>query len=110
MCGMFADAVECLPMLWNALDEKYRNRIERQTAWKVMSEVDFDHKFNENELMAKWTNIRIQYRSYFSRNRKTKSGQEANEPVKWKFYEAMDFIGRAEEEQTPTTVSNLVCK
>lgn len=101
--------VECLPMLWNAKDEKYRNRIERQSAWKQMSEADFDNKFTVDEIMAKWSNMRIQYRSYFAKYRKNKSGQGANEPVKWKFYGAMDFVGQAEEEQTSTTVSNLVC-
>lgn len=101
--------VECMPMLWNAQDEKYRNKTERQSAWKHISETDFDGKFKESEIMAKWSNIRIQYRSYFAKYRKTKSGQGASEQVKWKFYEAMDFVGRAEEEQTSTTVSNMVC-
>lgn len=96
-------------MLWNAKDEKYRNKIERQSAWKHISEADFDGKFNDTELMAKWSNMRIQYRSYFSKYRKTKSGQGASAPVKWKFYEALDFVGRAENEQTDSTVSNLVC-
>lgn len=101
--------VECVPMLWNARDLKYRNKIERQSAWKQMSENEFDKKFNDNELMAKWSNMRIQYRSYFAKYRKSKSGQGASESAKWKFYDAMDFVGRAEEEQTAATVSNLVC-
>lgn len=101
--------VELVPMLWNAKDEKYRNKFERQSAWKHMSEVDFEGKFSDSELLAKWSNIRIQYRSYYSKYQKTKSGQETDEPVKWKFYEAIDFVGRAEQEQTAITVSNLVC-
>lgn len=72
--------VECMPMLWI-----------------------------DNELMAKWSNMCIQYRSYFAKYRKTKSGQGASESVKWKFYDATDFVGRAEEDQTAATVSNLVC-
>lgn len=100
--------VECVPMLWNAKDEKYRNKIERQSAWKHISETEFDSKFSDNELMAKWSNMRIQYRSYLAKNRKTKSGQGTKDSIKWKFYEAKDFVGRAEEEQTASTVSNLV--
>lgn len=101
--------VECVPMLWNARDLKYRNKIERQSAWKQISENEFDKKFTDNELMAKWSNMRIQYRSYFAKYRKGKFGQGANEAVKWEFFDAMDFVGRAEVEQTAETVSNLVC-
>lgn len=87
--------VECMPVLWNAKDEKYRNKIERQSAWKQVSEIEFGSKYTDSELMAKWSNIRIQYRSYYTKCHKTKSGQGVNEQVKWKFYEAMYFIGHA---------------
>lgn len=100
--------VEALPMLWNAGDAKYRNKIDRQSAWKEMSETNFDNKFSATELMAKWSNIRIQYRSYDSKLRKTKSGQGAVEQVKWKFFDVMSFVGRAEATQTAMNVSNLV--
>lgn len=100
--------VKSVKMLWNAKDEKYRNKIERKSAWKQISDADFDRKFSDTELMAKWTNMRIQYRSYFAKYRKTKSGQGKDESIKWKFYEAMDFVDSAEGEQTATTASNLV--
>lgn len=90
-------------MLWNAKDENYRNKIERQSAWKRMSENIFNNKFTVNELIAKWSNMRIQYRSYLAKYQKN------NEKIKWKFYGAMDFVGQADEDQTSTTVSNLVC-
>lgn len=60
--------VECLPLLWNAQDEKYKNRVARKSSWKDMSELDFEYKFTDNELQAKWTNLRIQYRSYLARS------------------------------------------
>lgn len=104
--------VELVPMLWNAKDEKYRNKIERTSAWNQMSEIYFENKFSGSELLAKWSNVRIQYRGYFTKYHKTKSGQGADEPVeavKWKFYEAMGFVGRAEDEQTGISISNLVC-
>ncbi|XP_055524911.1 uncharacterized protein LOC129718289 isoform X3 [Wyeomyia smithii] len=98
--------VKYLPVLWNVREKKYRNKIARQNAWKKISENAFDRKFNDSELMAKWANMRIQYRSYFTKYGKTKSGHGDNNPVKWKFYETMHFIGRDEEEQTETAVSN----
>lgn len=100
--------VEVLPMLWNASNEKYRNKIERQSAWKNMSELDFESRFTGEELLAKWNNIRIQYRSYLSK--KTKSGQAAQDHIKWKFYPVMEFVGRAEEDQRESTISSLVCE
>lgn len=92
-------------MLWNPNNKKYRNKIERQSAWKQMSDADFDNKFTDDQLVAKWSNMRIQYRSYFAKYREKKSG----DTIKWKYYEAMSFVDRAEEQQTSTTVSNLVC-
>lgn len=105
------NCVECLPLLWNAKDEKYKNRVARNSAWNDMSELDFDSKFTDHELQAKWTNLRIQYRSYLSKNQKTKSGQGAEDHItcKWKFFEAMKFVGSTEQEQTSATVSNMVC-
>ncbi|CAH1106913.1 unnamed protein product [Psylliodes chrysocephalus] len=99
--------VESVPMLWYAKDRKYCNKVERVAAWQHMSEVDFNSKFTDADLIAKWSNIRIQYRSYFAKSRKTKFCQGAQEEVKWKFYQVMNFIGRAEEEQTTDTISNL---
>lgn len=103
------ECVEGYPMLWNAKDIKYRNKVDRQSAWKEMESNVFDGKFSAGEIMAKWSNMRIQYRSYDAKIRKTKSGQGAVEQVRWKFFNAMDFVGRAEASQTATTVSNLVC-
>lgn len=103
--------VECLLLLWDAKDPKYKNREARNSAWNTISEVDFDSKFTDHELQAKWTNLRIQYRSYVSKLQKTKSGQgaEENATCKWKFYNSMQFVGSSEQEQTSATVSNMVC-
>lgn len=99
--------VELQPPLWNAGDAKYKNRIERNKIWNEMSENEFESKFDAEQLLAKWTNVRIQYRSYAAK--KTKSGQEAEAPaINWKFFSSMAFVGRAEVEQTALTESNLV--
>lgn len=102
------ECVEGLPVLWNAKHSKYRNKIDRQAAWKDMVFDVFDEKFSAAEIMAKWSNMRIQYRSYDAKIRKTKSGQGAMDVVKWKFFNAMEFVDRAEASQSAATVSNLV--
>lgn len=86
--------VEVRPPLWNAGNMKYKNRIERTKLWNEISETEFDTKYNGNELLARWSNVRMQYRSYLSK--KTKSGQEAEPPINWKFFSSMSFVGRME--------------
>lgn len=97
--------VELKCCLWNAVDEGYHNKMMRDNAWRHIAE-SFEGKFSQTDLNAKWTNLRIQYRSYAARA-KTKSGQGCVETPKWKFFSAMGFVGRAEDKQTQITVSNL---
>lgn len=99
--------VENVPILWDAQDAQYRNKVKRQSAWRDMSELNFGSKFADNELLAKWTNMRIQFRSY-ANSKKGKSGQGSHFEVTWKFYEAMEFVENVEQNQTATTISNLV--
>lgn len=99
--------VKYVPMLWNAKDKKYRNKVERQAAWKLISKVDFNGRFKVSELVAKWSNLRIQYRSYCLKRQESTSGHGAN--IQWKFFEPMNFVDRAEEELASGTVSNSVC-
>lgn len=98
--------VESRPALWNPGDGKYKNRVERTKLWNEISENEFVSKYDGSQLLNKWSNVRIQYRSYASK--KTKSGQEAEAPINWKFFSSMAFVGRTEAEQTSTTESNLV--
>lgn len=99
--------VEVNEQLWNASHPQYRNKIERSSIWKSISEIDFESKFNESELLAKWTNIRIQFRGYAAKAKKTKSGQGASTATKWKFFSAMQFVDTAEENQSSHCESNL---
>lgn len=100
-------SVEAVPILWNAANPRYKNKIERQNAWMELSENTFDGKFTSDILLAKWSNLRIQYRGYLAKM-KTKSGQAAATPPPWKFFSSMEFVGRTEAEQTAPTESNLV--
>lgn len=92
--------------MWDARDSQYRNKHARTKLWNEISENEFDSKFRGVELLAKWFNVRIQFRSYAGK--KPKSGQSASPPINWKFFAAMLFVGHAECEQTALTESNLV--
>lgn len=94
------------PALWDARDSQYRNKQERAKLWDEMSKNEFQSKYAGAELLAKWSNTRIQFRSYS--NKKPKSGDAAPAPVNWKYFSAMQFIGHAECDQTALTESNLV--
>lgn len=97
--------VEVRPPLWNAGDGKYKNRNERNKFWDEISEIEFESKYGSSQLQSKWSNLRIQYRSYLTK--KPKSGQAANAEIQWKFFAPMSFVGRTEAEQTAPTESNL---
>lgn len=102
-------AVEVQDLLWNAGHKDYKNRALRNTAWSEMSENIFDGEFDAAQLNAKWSNLRIQFKSYYAKNKQTKSGQEAGQnKVYWKYYNSMMFVMAAEEKQTAHTESNLV--
>lgn len=105
--GDLISAVEEHPCLWNAASENYKNRVLRDATWREISENVFDGKFDATQLSAKWTNLRIQFRSYKMKS-KGKSGQAAKSKIVWKFYNSMLFVASAEESQTPTTESNLI--
>ena len=62
------------------------------------------------ELMAaKWTNYRIQFKSYDAKLKRTKSGQEtAYVKSSWKFYRNFIFLSGADNSAHGQSLSNLV--
>lgn len=101
-------AVEVHECLWNAGLKEYRNKTHRDTAWSEVCNA-FDGKYPVNEISAKWANLRIQFKSYAAKFKKTKSGQGFGEyQVHWRFFKPMMFIATAETEQSTSTESNLV--
>ncbi|KAJ6632855.1 hypothetical protein Bhyg_16428 [Pseudolycoriella hygida] len=88
--------VKCTPPLWNAKQKRYR-----QVLWKDLSKNAFEGKFTDNELIAKWANLRIQYRS----NKKLKSNQGSTDLVTWKFFDAMSFVDHTENKQSSNSVN-----
>lgn len=102
--------VETHECLWNAKLKEYRNKNQRDAAWKEVFNI-FEEKYPINELSAKWANLRIQFKSYAAKFKKTKSGQGTGEyNVHWRFFKPMLFILSAEHEQSTNSESNLVSK
>lgn len=102
-------AVESQDCLWNAGHKDYKNRNLRSKVWDEIAENIFKNGFNADELGAKWSNLRIQFKSYHAKAKQSKSGQGANEKqISWKYYSHMLFVAAAEEEQSTQSVSNLV--
>lgn len=97
--------VEKQKCLWDVRDGDYHTKIVRENAWQTIED-KFEGKFSTTDLNAKWTNLRIQYRGYAGRA-KTKSGQGTLKSTKWRYYGAMNFVGRAEDQQTCQTNSRL---
>lgn len=102
-------AVEPRDFLWNTGNKDHKNRILRDAAWQEISEEIFDGEYGGAQLNAKWSNLRIQFKSYYSKSKQTKSGQGAGEyKVSWKHFNQMMFIAAAEDQQSTISESNLV--
>lgn len=100
--------VHAHPTLWDASNSQYRHKNQRKKLWYQLSKNVFHSKFAGAELIAKWSNLRIQFRSYA--NKKPKSDNATAPPINWKFFAAMQFIGleTMECKQTADTESNFV--
>lgn len=94
--------VECHPCIWNASSADYHNKPMRDNAW---TEIGGMLNISTEEVCTKWSNLRIQYRGYL--NKKTKSGQGTDNARKWKYFDSMAFVGRAEVSQRQPTTTNL---
>lgn len=102
-------AVESQEALWNPSIKAYRNRSLRDSIWTSIAANNLGGQFAVDEVVAKWSNLRVQFRSCETRLKTTKSGQGANEnSVHWKFFKSMLFISGANLEKAAESISNLV--
>lgn len=101
-------AVESQEALWNPSIKAYRNRSLRDSIWTSIAANNLGGQFAVDEVVAKWSNLRVQFRSCETRLKTTKSGQGANEnSVHWKFFKSMLFISGANLEKAAESISNL---
>lgn len=101
-------AVESYEELWDPSSQIYKNRTAKDSAWREIHENLFNSEIGLTELISKWNNIRIQFRSYRSKLSLKKSGSGTDDSPKWKFWNAMLFIDRMENQYSQATASNMV--
>lgn len=86
------ESVEERPPLWNPLEKQYKNRPVKDALWRETSEIVFNNEIDESEAITKWNNLRVQFKSYDTKYKSTKSGQAYIPKTKWQFYDQMNFI------------------
>lgn len=99
-------AVEEKPELWLSTHSGYRNRVKKDAAWRDIVENVFANKIALTDITTKWNNLRVQYKSYSAKYKSMPSGSVRSNIVKWRFLDAMHFIG-GNDLATETTISNL---
>lgn len=83
--------IECQPSIWDTRSREYYNKVAKKKAWIQIGE-DFDETFNDDEFIAKWSNLRIQYRWYATRAK----NKLRKEPPTWKYFNALSFLSGCE--------------
>ncbi|XP_030372731.1 uncharacterized protein LOC115622803 [Scaptodrosophila lebanonensis] len=92
---------ECI---WNLTDANYTNKNERRSAWmEIWNQLDC--AYEETELRAKWSNLRIQYNRVCRRD---KSSLGADFEPAWKFFNALSFLGPVDRAQKQETFPHTV--
>lgn len=80
------------PTIWNSEHNKYSDKTTRKYAWKQIAEY-FHGMFHVDEVVAKWSNLRIQYRWYAVR------AKNKTQPPKWKYFKALSFVDNVKGER-----------
>lgn len=82
-------AVRRHAVLWNTRAVDYRIKMARERAWREISDESFNGQVDITEISVKWTNLRIQFRSCYAKNKLAAASEDLS---KWKFYKHMKFI------------------
>ncbi|XP_017466294.1 PREDICTED: uncharacterized protein LOC108359127 [Rhagoletis zephyria] len=98
------NAIEVHSCIWEYSSSDYKNRQQKDDAWKQIQEKIVVHSMDECK--AKWSNIKISYNN-IKKKYATKSGQGAIEKPHWPFWSAMKFYYNHDRAKTTTSESNL---
>lgn len=104
--NLLIDAVQISGCLWDSANPLYSQRAARREKWNEISEDTFEGKFSPEEILAKWKNLRVQFRKNHLDAVTAKSG----DLVTWRFYHKMLFLLATEDQVTSDSESNLVNK
>lgn len=100
--------VEPNRVIWDFGTAGYSKTPIRDAAWRQIAS-EFDENINVVQMQTKWQNLRNQYRKEDAKTKQTKSGQAtSSRQVKWRFFEAMAFVGAGERELSTISESNII--
>lgn len=81
------DAVKAEELLWNTEHDHYKTRTMRDLAWSKISKESFHGQYDPEQLNAKWSNLRIQFKQYYFKLKNEKSMK-----ITWRYYKQMLFL------------------
>ncbi|XP_049779582.1 uncharacterized protein LOC126176468 [Schistocerca cancellata] len=110
-------AVQCKPMLWDKICEKYKDTFKTQEAWKDVC-VEIFNDFDDSDVsknielgkhvLKKWTQVRDSYQKSISKT-KTKSEAGASKAKAYIYASQLQFLNKIFEERgTEDTLSQNI--
>lgn len=99
--------VEQKRAIWDFGTAGYSKTPIRDAAWREIAP-EFGEHINVVQMQTKWQHLRNQYRKEDTKMKMTKSGHAtSSRQVKWRFFEAMAFVGVSERELSTISESNI---
>ncbi|XP_058812570.1 uncharacterized protein LOC131677055 isoform X1 [Topomyia yanbarensis] len=84
-------AVRDKQLLWNPEHSDHMSKLKRDAVWKEIAHEVFDDQYEADQLVAKWNNLRIQFKSYWAKHRRSWADRGGKQ-ISWKYYKPMLFI------------------
>lgn len=97
------NAVEERPTIWDISSSQYK--LPKTSAWQEIA--DCIGYRNADECKAKWSNLRVTFKTNLSKSKKQKSGSAACASIVWKYYNAMLFLEVNETSETTESISSM---
>lgn len=97
-------AVEQRPTLWDISSPQYK--LPKTVAWQEIAD-SFGER-TADECKAKWSNLRVTFKTNLSKSKRQKSGAAAGGFIVWKYFNSMMFLDVNETSQTTESISSMV--
>lgn len=96
-------AVEERPTLWDISSPQYK--LPKTPIWQEIA--DFIEERTADECKAKWSNLRVTFKTNLSKSKRQKSGSAAGGTIVWKYFNSMMFLEVNETSQTSESISSM---
>ncbi|XP_058467109.1 uncharacterized protein LOC131440029 isoform X2 [Malaya genurostris] len=91
-------AVHKRPLLWNSEHPDHVSKILRETAWQGIAQDEFEDQYDADQLIAKWNNLRIQFKAYWSKTKRSKARHDSGQKkVIWRYFRPMAFLAASSD-------------